>query len=186
MLVSGFTSRGAAATATEIDQMRNLSKHMLALLLAFAVSLPSALASGHAESDAQADLSAARAAMRESREAIIGDELRLTAAEEQEFRAVYDSYRSETNALFDRKADLIVEYVARYKAADIDDRYANSLVDDYLRAEKELLDTRRKYVKRFRKVLPAKKVARLFQLENKIDAEIDAELAAAIPLIDPQ
>lgn len=166
--------------------MKHVSGRMLAALLAMTFSIPAALASDHTEADTQADVAEARAAMRAGREKIIDDELRLTASEEQAFREIYDRYRTETNALFDRKASLIDEYVSRYKAADIDDQYANSLVDDYLQAEKELLDTRRKYVKRFRKVLPARKVARLFQLENKIDAEIDAALAAAIPLIDTQ
>ena len=41
---------------------------------------------------------------------------------------------------------------------------------------------RRKYVKRFMKVLPAKKVLRYYQIENKLDAMIDMDLAAMIPL----
>jgi hypothetical protein len=34
----------------------------------------------------------------------------------------------------------------------------------------------------FRKILPATKVARFLQIENKLDATIDHELAMAIPL----
>jgi hypothetical protein len=37
----------------------------------------------------------------------------------------------------------------------------------------------------FKKSLPALKVARFYQLENKIEAEIDAQLALAVPLIEP-
>ncbi len=43
----------------------------------------------------------------------------------------------------------------------------------------------KKYLPEFRGVLPALKVARLFQLENKINAEIYAQLAVVVPLIDP-
>ena len=34
-------------------------------------------------------------------------------------------------------------------------------------------------------VLPPCKVGRFFQLENKLDAELDAQLAAFVPLMDP-
>jgi hypothetical protein len=39
------------------------------------------------------------------------------------------------------------------------------------------------YVPRFGKVLPAKKVARLYQVENKIRALVNYELARQIPLV---
>ena len=39
------------------------------------------------------------------------------------------------------------------------------------------------YVKKFKKVLPAKKVARYYQVENKLDAIIDVDLAREIPLV---
>jgi hypothetical protein len=41
---------------------------------------------------------------------------------------------------------------------------------------------KRKYVKRFMKVLPAKKVLRYYQIENKLDTIINMDLAATIPL----
>jgi len=37
-------------------------------------------------------------------------------------------------------------------------------------------------VPRFQSVLPARKVARFFQIDNKLDKKIQAELAADIPL----
>jgi hypothetical protein len=36
----------------------------------------------------------------------------------------------------------------------------------------------------FRTVLPVQEVARFYQLENKMDAEVDAQLALAIPLLE--
>ena len=47
-----------------------------------------------------------------------------------------------------------------------------------------LLKVQQQYVRKFRKILPIRKAARFFQLENKIDAEIDAELAMTVPLIE--
>jgi hypothetical protein len=41
---------------------------------------------------------------------------------------------------------------------------------------------RQKHVKIFKKLLPPVKVARFFQLENKLDAVVNYELAQSIPL----
>ena len=58
-------------------------------------------------------------------------------------------------------------------------------MDNFFSIKRGLLDVQEKYLPEFRDVLPALKVARLFQLENKINAEIDAQLAVVVPLIDP-
>lgn len=69
--------------------------------------------------------------------------------------------------------------------AELSDKYATELMDNFFGIKQGLLDVHEKYLPKFRDVLPALKVARLFQLENKINAEIDAQLAAVVPLIDP-
>ena len=40
------------------------------------------------------------------------------------------------------------------------------------------------YYKKFKKILPAGKAAKFFQVENKIETMIDAQLALEIPLIE--
>jgi hypothetical protein len=39
-------------------------------------------------------------------------------------------------------------------------------------------------VSRFRKVLPDRAVARFFQIERKLDAVVNAELAERVPLVE--
>ena len=80
---------------------------------------------------------------------------------------------------------MIKEYVRRYDAADLSNEYADQLLATFFGIERERLDVREKYLPQFRNVLPALKVARLYQLENKISAEIDAQLALVVPLVDP-
>ena len=53
---------------------------------------------------------------------------------------------------------------------------------DYLKIERARVDMRAKFLPKFKKVLPAKKVARFYQLENKLDIAILSEMAEAIPL----
>ena len=43
---------------------------------------------------------------------------------------------------------------------------------------------RRDYVAEFAKVLPGRKVARFYQIENKMDAVIRYDLAATIPVVE--
>ena len=45
---------------------------------------------------------------------------------------------------------------------------------------------RRAYVPEFAAILPGRKVARLYQIENKMDAVIRYDLAATIPVIEEQ
>jgi hypothetical protein len=48
------------------------------------------------------------------------------------------------------------------------------------------LKLKKSYYKKFKKILSAGDAARYFQIENKIEALINANLAAEIPLIDAQ
>ena len=45
-------------------------------------------------------------------------------------------------------------------------------------------DARNELQAGFPSVLPVQEVARFYQLENKMDAEVDAQLALAVPLLE--
>jgi hypothetical protein len=126
-----------------------------------------------------------REMIREGRLEMVRSELSLTDAEDSAFWPVYSTYRAETDAIQDRYAAMIKQYMRRYEDADLSDEYADELMASFFGIKRELLDMQEKFLPQFRKVLPALKVARLFQLENKISAEIDAQLALVVPLVDP-
>ena len=50
--------------------------------------------------------------------------------------------------------------------------------------ERDRTALRRKYVDQFAEVLPGRKVARFYQIENKVDAVIRYDLAATIPVVE--
>ena len=60
---------------------------------------------------------------------------------------------------------------------------ASAMLDEMLAIQNDKLKTKQSYAKKFKKVIPAVKVARFYQIENKIDAIISYDLAAVIPLI---
>ena len=57
------------------------------------------------------------------------------------------------------------------------------MLDEWLAVEMESQKMREAYLPKFREVLTDKKVARYYQLENKILAVVNYELAAEIPLV---
>jgi hypothetical protein len=127
----------------------------------------------------------ARALLQQGRREIIADELRPSDAEAAAFWPVYEAYHGEIMAVRDRYADTIATYLRRYRSGDVSEEYADDLLDEGLQFKSELLKIQKRYVRKFKRALPIRKVVRFYQLENKMDAEIDAQLAIAIPLMDP-
>jgi len=67
----------------------------------------------------------------------------------------------------------------------VSEELAEQIVDDYLEMQGDILQIKKKHLGDFRKALPARKAARFYQLENKMEAELEGQLAQTIPLIDP-
>jgi hypothetical protein len=111
----------------------------------------------------------------------IADNKQLTEAEAKAFWPVYASYQKELSTLNDRMIKLINEYAHNYQT--ISDQVAKRLVDEYLTIEAARQKLRQTYLPRFRKVLREKQVVRYYQLENKVQAAVNYELAAEIPLV---
>jgi hypothetical protein len=63
------------------------------------------------------------------------------------------------------------------------DENATQLLGEFLSLETDYIALLNSYVPRFRRVLPPVKVARLYQVENKMRALVDYEFARTIPLI---
>ncbi len=133
----------------------------------------------------KSELANARALIQASRKEVIREELRLTEEEEIAFWPIYEKYRREMLTVQDRYVELITDYVMMYHNQKLTNEYADSLISDYFDIKSDLLRIQKKYVRRYRKKLPSMKVARFYQLENKMNADIDAELALAVPLLDP-
>lgn len=113
---------------------------------------------------------------------ILHKELQLTADEEQAFWPLYERYSAEMRVVVDRYFAVVAEYMDLYNRGAVDDAAANRLVDTYFQVRGEILQLRRSYVSRFREVMSGVRVTRFYQLENKVQAEVDAALAIGIPL----
>ncbi len=126
------------------------------------------------------DIELTRAQIQTDRQAIIADAMTLTDDESLEFWPAYRDYRVDMARLGDRLVKVITEFTSA--DANLTDEQATRLLDEYLDIKAKDVSVKKKYVKVFRKLLPAPKVTRFFQLENKLDTVVNFELAATIPL----
>jgi hypothetical protein len=129
-------------------------------------------------------LANARAMIRENQEATIRRELRLTTAEQSAFWPLYQEYRADMLPIQDRYVALIAGYLRNYESGVLTNEYADDLLDDYFDIKGDLLRMRKSYIRKFKRQLPMLKVARFYQLENKMSADVDAELALLVPLVE--
>lgn len=115
------------------------------------------------------------------RKVFVAANMGLTEAEGKAFWPVYDEYIKELEKLGAKGLALIEDYARNYKS--MTDEKAKALLDDYMAFEAEHVKLRQQYLPRFRQAIPEKKVTRYYQIENKIQAIGNYELAAKIPLV---
>jgi len=168
-----------------VDGVQFMGRVYLAGIAALFIVVFGQLQAQGSNEQANEEIAEGRAMVRAGVDEIIREELALTAEEAELFWPTYAAYRSETRALMDRYTAMITEYMGRYDRGDLSDEYASDLMETFFSIKRDLLDVKMKYLPTFKKSLPALKVARFYQLENKIEAEIDAQLALAVPLIEP-
>lgn len=115
------------------------------------------------------------------RKAMVAVNLKLGEEAAAHFWPLYERYQQELTPLGDRLETLVREYVA--SVDDMADDKALSAMEEYLAIEARRLEVRRAYFGEFAKILPGRKVARFYQLENKMDAVVRYELAETIPVV---
>lgn len=121
--------------------------------------------------------------VRADKKLIIADNMKLTESETKGFWPVYTQYQDELFLIRARTSKLISDYRNAFNNNAMTEDIARTLLDEYINIETLTLKLRKKYLPKFREVLPESKVARYYQIENKIQAALYYEFAAAIPLI---
>ncbi len=134
------------------------------------------------EADMAATYEMLRGFMSVERETMIAEELRLSEAERDSFWPLYDEYRAEIEEIQVRYANLIADYASNYGA--LDDNLAERMIEEYFEVKRDTLNVREGYVGRFTGVLSIQKLARFYQIENRIDNVADLALMRQIPLTD--
>ena len=122
-----------------------------------------------------------REKLRADKKLLVAEQMQLTEAEAAKFWPVYEAFQADLAKIADRALSLVTYYSNNYKS--MTDSAATRMVSDYLAMERDraaLLDS---YRSKFSAVLPPIKVARYYQVENKIRAVLNYELAKSIPMM---
>jgi hypothetical protein len=116
------------------------------------------------------------------RKAIVAMNVNLTEEESAVFWPVYNKYRGEMKDVNDRLLAMIRKYAENFK--NLSDEMAAELMAEAMDIEQDRQIYKRLYVEGLLDILPTKKVAVLFQIENKIEAEIKYDLSLEIPFVN--
>ena len=121
-----------------------------------------------------------REAVESQRRILVAGALPMTDAEADAFWPLYDAYEKERRPLDERANKLVADFVAA--AASLSDAQAKGMVEEALKVDEGHLRARRAFLDRAGKVIPARKLVRLYQIENKLDSVVRADVARQIPL----
>jgi hypothetical protein len=119
--------------------------------------------------------------VRADKKLMVAENMQLTEAEAKTFWPVYEQYQDELFLLRARTVKLIKDYGDAYEK--MINEAAKKLLDEFITIDGLGPKLHQAYLPKFRKVLPEVKVARYYQIENKIQAALMYELATNIPLV---
>ena len=153
---------------------------IVALLGALVFTLTAPVASAQDE-DIDSYITLMRTDLLAQRGVLIINNMQFTEAESEVFWPVYHKYQHELTPIGNDRADLIKDYLANVDR--MDDEKAKELMRKVLELEERRIAVMKKYIEEFSKVLPAKRVAQLFQLELQMERLIDVRISSRLPLL---
>jgi hypothetical protein len=139
------------------------------------------IAAPAAPQDVAQSLELSREVVDSQKRVIVAGSLPLSDEEADAFWPLFDEFQKELKKI-DRRSDrLISGYSAEY--ATLAGARARGMIDEALSIEEDRVQLKRRWLKRMEPVLPPRMLARYFQLENKFQAVVAADLARQIPLV---
>lgn len=115
------------------------------------------------------------------RRALIAENLILNEDESNIFWPVYDEYRAKMKKVGTARIENIQKYADNYE--NMANEVAIDIMKSYNQYNTDYLNIRKSFMEKLIKELSPKLVFRFFQIENKVDAMINFDLSAEIPLI---
>ena len=124
-----------------------------------------------------------RQKIRADKKLLVAANMDLTESEAKGFWPIYDEYQKDLQGINERLSQAIQSYADAYNNKSLTDQQAKHLLDEALAVQQAEVTMRKAFADKLAQVLPARKVARYLQIENKIRAAINYELAEGIPLV---
>lgn len=154
------------------------------LLQIFLLALAAALAApAAAQDEGTSNMEILRQKIKADKKLLVAQNMSLTDEEAKLFWPVYDAYQKDLQKINQRISKAIAAYADAYNKGPVTSDTAKKLLNEALAIEEAEVNLKQSYLPKLDKALPAWKVARYIQIENKIRALVRYELAANIPLV---
>ncbi len=160
--------------------MRNAIAVAAALLAGLVLAQGASAQVNEKFADMTDEIELLRSVAQTERQAIVARAMILTDEESAAFWPIYGDYRADVGKVTDQLVKNITDYAAQRDT--LTDAQAKTLLNNYIKFEQDLLKVRKKYIGKFAKAMPMTKVARFYQIENKLDILQKMGLASQIPL----
>jgi hypothetical protein len=132
-----------------------------------------------ASSQRQLDIAAARA----ERKAVVGQNMSLTDEETKTFWPLYDEYEGKMDRVEDRHVREIKEFALHFQ--NLSNADARKKLNEVMAISQARLNVQSAYIPKFRAILSDVKVTRFFQIDNKLRALVQCQIAQIVPLAQP-
>ncbi len=149
---------------------------IVALALGFAFATPA-----YAQDQPADNMQILMEKLKADKKLLVAENMQLTESEAKAFWPIYESYQKDLDKINQRLGKVINDYGANYQS--LTDDLADKLTTEAIAIEVDRTKLMQSYLPKLKKALPAKKVARYYQLEHKIRSVINFQLAVNIPLV---
>ena len=129
----------------------------------------------------ETDIRGIRTDIREVAKEIVAENLELTTEQAKIFWPLYDEYMAELALLGDKEVKLTEEYMLNFYL--MEEKTASNLLDEVLNLERDKQSLKSEYIRKMKKVLPAKVVGKFYQIDRRLSLLIDAEKVSRVPLL---
>ena len=154
-------------------------------VLVFALAVLASTAAAQKETDTgiqvERDIALLRKDLRAEKKKIIAMNVPLTEEEATKFWPVYDEYAMAMAKANDDFYAIIKEYAANQKT--LTDAQAVDMLKRWSAVQVQQAQTRQRFIPIIEKVIPGKKAAHFFQIDRRLYALMDLQVASEIPLV---
>ena len=151
------------------------------LMVAGGVSLAARAEASPEDFGSQSYEEVLRADLRAKHAEVIGKVMRLSGKEAEAFWPIFGEYQNDLKKLNDEKLSFLKEYYRSYENLTAEKAY--ELAERVLDYEAGRVKLKRHYFQKFSTALSPQTAVRFFQMENQIQALVDVQIAAELPLV---
>jgi len=114
---------------------------------------------------------------------VVALNMELTESEAKAFWPIYEQYQKDLQRINGRIVTVLGSYADDFRGKSLTDDKAKKLIDEALAVDQAEANLKSTYAPQLSKALPARKVVRYLQIENKIRAVVKYDLASGVPLV---